>query len=687
MIHRFSACVPVASICVVLAVSPSAAALTMNNVVVTKVESLTESNGDIDGFLDTNETAEIVFSLANKSNLTFANFSVRLRSLDPRIDALGTGVQHILSLGPGATVNLAPITLHVNAASHRAGPAVSCENPGPAGTCSNFVVVPGGCASAAACERSIFQDYTARLQIEALGAPFGGSGDKFGPPLAAHLVPDLFEIDLDLNSVGPAVATTTAIEGFEGGFGSLTLQNLDASKATNALSDGYRCQYSDPDYPNSNSFGETECYLGFSAGQNPINDWHVHGPASPDLGRSFLGSRSLHYGKHDGATDTIALSQLDAARLRFSTQLAARICRDDPATDPRSCNSSADCASFGGACVPARPQLSFKQQIDDFDGEVDSLPYGAPERAVVQVLVQGSTTWRSIFPSVNVYNALGTDAFTNCRFDPIDDGNDEDDFFNPADPNRLFGPSSTCYPAFVFSSLGSTEGPFDASDVGQASDGPGLQGATGPGTWVESRFDLSRYRGRSIQFRFLYTSIKVSDSPSFESLFMWNPTPYDDGWYIDDVRLLQTTGTTASTVSVDMADNTALPGANDADGDGSPNDFDCASSDAGAFAIPPEVFALLAPDKTSFAWESAAAFAGPATVHDVLRGSVGEWPVGAGAAETCLATGIAGGFGPSGPAPPAGSGFYFLVRARNVCGSGSYGYTSSGGLRISAACP
>ena len=39
-------------------------------------------------------------------------------------------------------------------------------------------------------------------------------------------------------------------------------------------------------------------------------------------------------------------------------------------------------------------------------------------------------------------------------FDPADDGSDEDDYFDPTDPNRRLGPSSTCAPEFAFTRHG-----------------------------------------------------------------------------------------------------------------------------------------------------------------------------------------------------------------------------------------
>src|SRR6185369_16521765 len=102
------------------------------------------------------------------------------------------------------------------------------------------------------------------------------------------------------------------------------------------------------------------------------------------------------------------------------------------------------------------------------------------------------------------------------------------------------------------------------------------------GTWVESRFDLSRYRGRSIQLRWLVTSLKVSGTMTVQDLFHFNPNPNDDGWYVDDVRVTQTLGASSPTVTLDSADNSGLPG--NLDGDPQGDDCDCAPSDPTAFA-------------------------------------------------------------------------------------------------------
>jgi hypothetical protein len=290
----------------------------------------------------------------------------------------------------------------------------------------------------------------------------------------------------------------------------------------------------------------------------------------------------MHYGVHvpgSPGLDTYGLSQMDTIRTKSPLNLASRICRDDPASEKRSCGGAADCAGVGGGpCIAASPELSFKHQISTVDSRHTSSRDGAaPDRAILQAQVSQSIVWQKIYPYDNVYDVQGTDQFSNCLFDPDDDGNDEDSYFDPSDPNRRLGPSSTCYPEFVFSYLGDTDAPFSPANIGRASDGPGLEGSLGIGTWVESKFDLSRFRGRSVRIRWLITTIKVSDSPTHEALFMWNPIPADDGWYVDDVRVSQTLGASVPTASYDTTDNSALPGC------GAP----CTALAAGLSASPP----------------------------------------------------------------------------------------------------
>jgi len=125
----------------------------------------------------------------------------------------------------------------------------------------------------------------------------------------------------------------------------------------------------------------------------------------------------------------------------------------------------------------------------------------------------------------------------------------------------------------------------------------------------------------------------------------------------------------------------------DADGDGRDNLADCRPDDPDVFAVPGEVSGLaLGADRTTLTWSSAAPGAGAATVHQVLRGPVAGLPVG-GASEACIAAGTPAASVADAELPAAGAGFWYLVRAKNACGTGSYGAGSGGSPRTSTACP
>ena len=125
----------------------------------------------------------------------------------------------------------------------------------------------------------------------------------------------------------------------------------------------------------------------------------------------------------------------------------------------------------------------------------------------------------------------------------------------------------------------------------------------------------------------------------------------------------------------------------DADGDGRDNLADCRPDDPGVFAAPGEVSGLaFGPDRSTLSWNSAAASAGSSTEHQVVRGLVSLLPVG-GASDVCIATGTLTSSVSDTELPPADGTFWYLVRARNACGTGPYGTTSDGSPRLDAACP
>lgn len=109
------------------------------------------------------------------------------------------------------------------------------------------------------------------------------------------------------------------------------------------------------------------------------------------------------------------------------------------------------------------------------------------------------------------------------------------------------------------------------------------------------------------------------------------------------------------------------------DGDALGNACDCRPTDSTTMQIPASVSNLrLAADSMTISWDSLGSQAGSATVYDVLRGVLGEWPVGQGPSETCLASALVPTSLQDPLVPAAHTGFFYLVRGRNPCGVGTY---------------
>ena len=124
----------------------------------------------------------------------------------------------------------------------------------------------------------------------------------------------------------------------------------------------------------------------------------------------------------------------------------------------------------------------------------------------------------------------------------------------------------------------------------------------------------------------------------------------------------------------------------DTDGDGMRDELDCALGNATAFAVPGSIRNLRFDAARRLSWSTEAPRSGSGTIYDVLQGEIAQLPVGS-SNETCALQATSATSLPAGPNPLAGAGFYYLVRGKNACGVGTYGFASSGAERTSAACP
>jgi hypothetical protein len=129
----------------------------------------------------------------------------------------------------------------------------------------------------------------------------------------------------------------------------------------------------------------------------------------------------------------------------------------------------------------------------------------------------------------------------------------------------------------------------------------------------------------------------------------------------------------------------------DGDADGVDNNHDCALADPGAFAMPGEIAPLLlqigGAGETILSWPSLAASAGPGTVYDVASGEIASLAASGFAGSGSLACGLPVPGVIDASLPPAGTGTYYIVRARNACGQGSWGRDSDGRERTVSICP
>src|SRR5262249_52334011 len=128
----------------------------------------------------------------------------------------------------------------------------------------------------------------------------------------------------------------------------------------------------------------------------------------------------------------------------------------------------------------------------------------------------------------------------------------------------------------------------------------------------------------------------------------------------------------------------------DADGDGFYSCGDCNDSDSAVWDYPVELFDLTVDEgfPTLVSWFDLGPYIGPGIAHDVVSGSMGP---GAGislATGTCIESGSSTpSYSDSRPDPSRGAGRWYLARARNVCGMGTYGASSAGTERILPSCP
>ena len=465
------------------------------------VDSETSDNGDGDFYPDTEEIVDMTISLINNCGTDLTNCTARLFSSSPAVDCI---IDAMIDVGDLAdtedSIDVADAFQWKMADLNRGDVDDIFE--------ANFNITM-------TCD-----------QFNALATP-----QSFAVTL-----------DLDLNDLGQTPAVW--IESFEDGtLGAFFPENLDAGLAGNnneeglINGDGYRCQYNDPDWPNANGYGNPiseDCYPGNNDGVSGPADgdkihWHVDGidTDSPDGGRSIDGDYSAYYGIY--LTDP-------AGQFTTPINVIESIATAEPI------NLGVD-----------TPELSFWHQISlldwrslngpPTDGILENADHGVVQAKLVNAADQDITPWFRLEPFQNTYDTGAQLNYFNCFFDPIDDGSTEDDFFDPTDPNRSLGPSSTCWPFLTWSCMGETKLPFEVDNTCHATTEPAPDShddAYGVGTWVESKVNLEELRGQRVKLRYLVSGLKLSPFETWHEAFPdLNPDPRDDGWWLDNIRVTE----------------------------------------------------------------------------------------------------------------------------------------------------
>lgn len=178
--------------------------------------------------------------------------------------------------------------------------------------------------------------------------------------------------------------------------------------------------------------------------------------------------------------------------------------------------------------------------------------------------------------------------------------------------------------------------------------------------------------------------------PNLIAVHVWNAV-YDLSYF--DVTVLQGDLSDSDVDGfVDGCDNCPTdynPGQEDTDLDGHGDLCDCAPEDPSAFAVPLGVFGfdIVGDYITTLLWNSLAPTTGNGIVYQLVRGVLSELPIGSGASEQCVAGSTTFLTYDDWEQPADGEGYWYLVRGRNVCGTGTYGTTSDGSGRSTSSCP
>lgn len=438
---------------------------------------------------------------------------------------------------------------------------------------------------------SVNQDLSSTFTLSMRGLGKGGPAFVIATdlPIFGTRIVQTFKVDHNLS----ATAGTPAADYFEN-FESYT---TDAGMFANwprfstgdqpAELEGTRCQVNDPSNPFGNNVDVNFfCELG-EGFNNAENHWHLHGPGAAGTG-VCENVGCLDGGRSANNPD----SACPGGGCRKSMASGNIIEGDTTPVLGDKLTSDANRMTWAETQTSkqlgtGRPELSYWTEMSIDDGRIAGLPADfSLDAARVYVCVDkngndncdtketgdlsGSENWEPQKSYFNPEASFRRNNFINCSYDPSDDGNTENEFFqNQVD----VGPSSTCFPQAVDTCAGRTRADDTTGQVyvrlfancyseTRVIDDPNISRVgVGPGRWVQKKYRLDSYRGKRVLVRF---HISPFGWPGIEHWSQFGPSlgNRDDGWFVDDVRITGiATGVTLSTDNADKG-GAACPATN-----------------------------------------------------------------------------------------------------------------------------
>ena len=277
-------------------------------------------------------------------------------------------------------------------------------------------------------------------------------------------------------------------------------QNLDANRASNLLSCGYRLVPSARIPCGSDCCVRGPLTAGSASGRAVSRERLAHPrPASRPTEVGPSPASVAHYGKHTPGNADLdgSLAQLDAITIALPDRLCTMSARSDPAPDRRATAYGLPLPIGGSACVGASPELyRSRSPVSTVDARHTNTPPGEAARSRRgQVRAAPSGFWKNLEAFENLRDAQGTDEFSGLHVRRSTTEQQGSASSTPTIRRHSLGPSSTCMRGVrLLGPRGTPAGPYVRRGSAARATGRKLREASArePGC---DRFDLS-YRGR-----------------------------------------------------------------------------------------------------------------------------------------------------------------------------------------------